>query len=199
MQLPVCCQRLAPLPAPASKVQRSHWQTGQGPGRVSERGEQEQQAESGRDGTNREEEQHIRGRLVLREKRKLKDASDWKQEWRVETEKCTQLQKHNLRRSKAGYLLVLFHHRLDGHWGRFLFSMRGRKGAARALVAGVTPDVFVRSPGSWTLQLWMQLAVWWRRRRCQHQSLERRHLCLQNINLEPDTEKVQNMWEGKIQ
>jgi len=43
--------------------------------------------------------------------------------------------------------------------------------------------MLVRAPGSWRLQLWMQLAVWGRGRRCQHQSLERRHLRLQNIDL----------------
>lgn len=105
MQLPVCRQCLAPPPAPASKGQRSYWQTGQEPGRVSERGEQEQQAERGRDTRDREEEQ-VRERLVLREKKKQRelkedDARDWKQEWRVETEKCTKLQKHTLRRRDA--------------------------------------------------------------------------------------------------
>lgn len=92
MQLPVCCQCPAPPPAPASNGQRSHWQTGREPGRVSERGEQEQQAERGRNTRDREEER-VRERLVLREKKKQRTTSDWKQEWGVETEECIEEQR----------------------------------------------------------------------------------------------------------
>lgn len=84
MQLPVCHQSLAPPPGPASNGLR---QTGQGPGRVSERGEQEQQAERGRETRDGEEEQQIRERLVLRKRKKLRqlgsktgDSSGWKQD-----------------------------------------------------------------------------------------------------------------------
>lgn len=68
MQLPVCHLFLAPPFAPASTGQRKPWETGLGPGRESERGEQEQQAERGRDTIDWEEEQ-VGERLVLREKK----------------------------------------------------------------------------------------------------------------------------------
>lgn len=184
MQLPVCCQCLAPPPAAASKGQRSHWQTGQGPGRVSERGEQEQQAERRTDTRDREEEQ-VRERLVLREKKKQRRT--WLQEGdmrgrnRRNAQSCRNTlwgDERQMNKLHSGYLSVLFGHRLNGNRGMFWFSRWGWKGPACALVADVAPNMSVRSPGSRRLQLWMQLPVWWWRCRCQHQSLECRHLCL---------------------
>lgn len=72
-QLPVCRQSLDSHPAPANEGHSSYWQTGQEPGRESERGEQ--QAERGRDATDRQEEQGSE-RLVVRETKRQEDT--WK-------------------------------------------------------------------------------------------------------------------------
>ena len=191
MQLPVCCQCLNPLPAAASKSHRSYWQTVREPGRESEIGEQEQQAERGRDTRDRDEEQ-VRQRLVVREEKKRNQRAkeqdkrkgsknNW---WEKRTHKskdaemCFKEKRGKWTTVSEGHLSVLF-----GHRRRFMFSRWGWKNTARALVAHVSPDVFVRPPGSRRLQLWMQLAVRWGRCGRQHQSLQRRDLCLQDVNL----------------
>lgn len=66
---------------------------------------------------------------------------------------------------------------------RFQLPSWGRKNSTYALVADMASDMFVWPSCTWSLQLWMQLPIRWGRRRCQHQSLECSHLCLQNINL----------------
>lgn len=145
-QLPVCCQCTAPPPAPASTGQRSHWQTGQEPGRESEKGEPEQQAERWRDIRDREEEQ-VRERLVLRERkiRELKIQVTGNR--KVETEKCQRRQEEHLQ-PYCGYLSVLFGRRLNGKRGVFLFSRYRWKGPACAFVADVAADVSVPPPRS---------------------------------------------------
>lgn len=62
-------------------------------------------------------------------------------------------------------------------------------GAARALVAAVTP-VLVGAPGGGRLQLRVKLAVGRGGRGGQHQSLERRHFCLEDINLGATQKKI---------
>lgn len=83
-------------------------------------------------------------------------------------------------------LSLLFGHRLDGHRGRFCSSSWGGNGAAHALVAAV---VLVGAPGARGLQLRVKLAVRRGGRRGQHQSLERRHFSLKDIDLGVEDER----------
>lgn len=78
------------------------------------------------------------------------------------------------------YLSLLLGHGLDGDRGRLCSCSEGWNGAARALVAAV---VLVGAPGAGRLQLRVKLAVRRGGRRGQHQSLQRRHFSLKDIDL----------------
>lgn len=86
------------------------------------------------------------------------------------------------------HLSLLFNHWLIGNCGSFWFCRWGLKGSTDALVANVAPTPFVRSSGP-CAQLRVQLVVGWGGSGRQHQSFERSHFCLQNINLRPKNRK----------
>lgn len=134
---------------------------------------QRRAAEKGRGVRYRQEEKVRKGLEPAERKKKAAQCRRW---WKRE-------ESRGEKQSSVTCLPLLFSCRLIGNRCRFRFSRWALKGSTGAFVADVARAAFVGSPWSGGLQLRMQLPVRRGGRRRQHQSFQRGHLRLQDVNL----------------